>query len=281
LWLAPSRLHGEIELTDAVAEPACFVADDGTALPHALLNLRAAEGTPSRPRWERTDAQGCLALTADPGRYQVTLYPLGKDRLERELLRVDPADMPPVLGACDGCEAVYDGRPAHIGSSTRLAAVDEPGERLRLQGRVLGADGEPAVGVQLYAYQTDHAGSYPSLDGVGAAASRHGRLRGWTVSDAQGHYRFDTVRPGSYPGSTVPQHIHMHVIEPGRCTYYLDDVRFADDPHMPGEPAHRAPRGGNGLSRPEQSADGDWRVQRDIHLGLNVADYADCGSGQT
>lgn len=281
LWLAPSRLHGRVELSDAMAESICFLGDDGSALAHALLNVRGVDVPRSRPHWERTDAEGCLALAADPGRYRLSLYPLGQDRLWREVLRVDPADTPPVLGRCDGCEAVYDGRPAYITAQAQLTGKDEPGERLRLQGRVLGADGEPAAGIQVYAYQTDHAGSYPPLGGVGAAARRHGRLRGWAVSDAQGLYRFDTVRPGSYPGSTVPQHIHMHVIEPGRCTYYLDDVLFADDPHMAGKSERKSPRGGNGLTQPERNAEGSWQVHRDIHLGRNVADYADCGSGQS
>lgn len=277
LWLAPSRLQASVQLNEVPAAPACFVADDGAALSLALLSLRSAGDSPSRPHWERTDARGCLSFSATPGRYRVTLYPLGQARLERELVRIDADDMPPVLGRCDGCEAVYDGRPLHLSAQAQIADHEEPGERLRLQGQVYGADGKPASGVQIYAYQTDHAGSYPPQDGVGAAARRHGRLRGWAVSDQHGHYRFDTIRPGSYPGSTVPQHIHMHVIEPGRCTYYLDDLLFADDPHMAGKPEPRTPRGGNGLTRPERGLDGAWQVQRDIHLGRNVADYADCG----
>ena len=279
LWLAPSRLNEALQLADAVPEPACFQGDDGAALAQALLIVNEAASAPPRPHWARTNSQGCVALAADPGRYRVTLYPLGEARMTRELLRVDPTDQPPVLGACQGCEAVYDGRPLHIASRTALAAGDEPGERLHLRGRVLGTHGKPVAGVQVYAYQTDHAGHYPPLDGAGPAAQRHGRLRGWAISDTQGRYHFDSIRPGHYPGRRVPQHIHLHVIEPGRCTYFLDNVVFADDPYLADEPPSEQPRGGSGLTRPERSADGSWEVQRDIHLGRHVSDYDECGSG--
>jgi protocatechuate 3,4-dioxygenase beta subunit len=152
---------------------------------------------------------------------------------------------------------------------------------MQLYGQVFAADGQPAAGIQIYAYQTDHAGIYPPLDGVGPAARRQGRLRAWVVSDSAGRYRFDTVRPGGYPDSAILQHIHLHVIEAGRCTYYLDDVEFADDPRRTDHAERASPRGGSGLTHPERGADGAWKVRRDIHLGRNVVDYGQCGGSQS
>ncbi len=62
----------------------------------------------------------------------------------------------------------------------------------------------------------------------------------------------------------------MHIIEPGRCTYWIDDVVFTDDPRLPEtERNRRSPRGGSGVVTPTK-VEGVWQVKRDITLGLNV-----------
>ena len=185
-----------------------------------------------------------------------------------------------IVGApCEGCEAVFQAQPAEIGAVTRITPADEPGEKLTLQGIVRGADGKPAPGIDVYAYQTNAAGLYPADEQMrGQAAHRHGKLRGFARTDAAGRYRFDTVRPGGYPGTDIPQHIHMHVIEPGRCTYYIDDVLFEDDTRL--TPARRRAmsegRGGPGVIKPQREG-AEWRATRDIELGKGIRDYTACG----
>lgn len=182
----------------------------------------------------------------------------------------------PIVGLpCEGCEAVFDGRPDVIADRSRIAPPDEPGEPLTLTGRVVDAAGRPAAGVIVYAYHTDRTGIYPPPSTpAGESATRHGRLRAWAKTGASGEYRFDTIRPGSYPGRDVPEHIHMHVIEPGRATYYIDDVMFHDDPKLtPQQIRHLSNgRGGVGIVTPDRR-DGQWVVRRDIVLGLNVPGY--------
>ncbi len=187
---------------------------------------------------------------------------------------------PIVGGPCEGCEAVFEGLPDSIPARARLAPPGEPGERMLLSGRVLDSRGRPRAGVIVYAYHTDHNGRYPAPDVAhGAASRRHGRLRGWAKSAADGSYSFDTIRPVGYPGTTIPQHVHMHVIEPGCSTYYIDDVVFRDDPRLTERElrAMSRNRGGGGIARPER-VDGVWRVRRDIRLGLNVPGYRPCDS---
>lgn len=187
-----------------------------------------------------------------------------------------------VGGPCEGCEAVFQGRPATLASRASLVAAGEPGEKLVLQGVVRDAAGKTAAGIIVYAYQTNAAGLYPAPPNDragGAAARRHGMLRGFAVSDKDGTYRFDTVRPASYPNSDLPQHIHVHIVEPGRCTYYIDDVLFEDDPKL--TPQKRRSevhgRGGNGVVQPQRTADNGWQAKRDIVLGRGIVDYASCG----
>ncbi len=146
-----------------------------------------------------------------------------------------------------------------------------------ITGVVKDLRGEPVPDIIVYAYQTNEKGIYPPLADFprNSAAGRHGRLRGWTKTDAQGRYQFFTIRPGAYPGTDIPQHVHFHVLEPGRCTYYIDDLLFDDDPHL--TPKQRRQlltgRGGNGLALPSRDAAGVWQVTRDIVLGARVNGY--------
>lgn len=184
-----------------------------------------------------------------------------------------------VGGPCEGCEAVFQGRPPTLTSRTSLIAAGEPGEKMVVQGIVRDAAGMPVPGIIVYAYQTNAAGVYPPNDRAGgAAARRHGTLRGFVVTDKDGSYRFDTIRPASYPNTDIPQHIHMHIVEPGRCTYYIDDVLFEDDAKL--TPQKRKievhGRGGNGVVQPQRDADKTWQATRDIVLGRGIADYANC-----
>lgn len=180
---------------------------------------------------------------------------------------------------CEGCDAVFVDQPAQIPSLARIAPADEPGQPLQLRGQVLDLAGKPAASIIVYAYHTDAAGDYAPLAATrGTPAQPHGRLRSWARTDAQGRYGFDSIRPGGYPGRKDPQHIHLHVIEPGLRTYYIDDVVFEDDPRMT-DPAtrtkllHAANRGGSGVTRPQRDAAGVWQVQRDIRLGMNIPGY--------
>ncbi|HET9235572.1 MAG TPA: hypothetical protein VFP10_15730, partial [Candidatus Eisenbacteria bacterium] len=174
----------------------------------------------------------------------------------------------PILGGpCENCELVFVGMPKDIQSAARIAPKDEKGDPLVLEGTVQRVSGDPVPGIIVYAYHTDAGGIYPR------STTRHGRLRAWARSDKDGHYHFDTIRPGSYPSGDNPQHIHMHVIEPGRGTYWIDDVVFDDDPLLTSRhPRHN--RGGSGETHPERDEAGVWHVRRNIVLGAEVSGYS-------
>ena len=112
-------------------------------------------------------------------------------------------------------------------SNVRIAALSEPGERLVLTGTMLRADGRtPAANVVLLAYHTDVKGIYPKRLTSGGRGALQGRLR----TDAQGRYRIETIRPGGYPDSEAPAHIHLVVQPEGKKEFYVDEVIFDDDP---------------------------------------------------
>ena len=174
---------------------------------------------------------------------------------------------PVIGGPCEGCDWVFDGLPAKPVSAARIAPADQSGRPLVIEGVVTALGGAVAPGTIVYAYHTDDLGLYPR------AGNRHGTLRGWARTDAQGRYRFDTIRPRAYPSGDIPEHVHMHVIEPARGTYWIDDIRFTDDPLISERNRHAAGRrGGFGLGTPEQR-DGAWHIRRDIVLGRNIPGY--------
>ena len=98
--------------------------------------------------------------------------------------------------------------PLNAPSTGQVAPPNEPGEKILVRGVVVGADGRPIPGASLYVYQTDREGYY----GIKPASdNRNPRLKLFLRSAADGSWSFETIRPGSYPGSRVPGHIHFEV----------------------------------------------------------------------
>ena len=172
------------------------------------------------------------------------------------------------LYACEGCEAVHEHSFDDLSWTATIPPEGESGERLLLEGAVYWPDGTtPAAGVVLYAYHTNAEGRYPTRGDETGWAQRHGNLRGWVLTDARGRYRFETIRPGTYPGGNGPAHVHLIVKEPGRPPYYIDEVVFADDLAVTRRYRQRAEdRGGSGIVALTRAEDGTWRGTRDVIL---------------
>ena len=187
----------------------------------------------------------------------------------------------PVVGLpCENCDGIFVGMPARLGWDARITQKGLTGEPLIVEGTVRDKNDKPAPGVVVYAYQTNADGVYPPDDRTkGTAAEHHGALRGWAKTDSKGRYRFTTIRPGAYPGREDPQHIHMHILEPGRCTYWIDGVLFDDDPRLtsPERLKMMSSRGGRCIGKPGKDASGRWHVHRDIQLGSGIPGYEQCG----
>ena len=183
------------------------------------------------------------------------------DQLKRQL----------VGGPCEGCEAVFEG--VATSDTDTLPEFNSGAPQLLLEGTVLDTHGEPAENVVVYAYHTNQEGIYPKRDSDSGWGQRHGYLRGWIKTTADGRYAFYTTRPAGYPNSQAAQHIHILVLEPDGKYYYIDPVQFTDDDRLTDSMARKmGNRGGNGVLTPAKR-NGMWVVTRDIILGKNIADY--------
>ena len=121
--------------------------------------------------------------------------------------------------------------PRDAASSAAMTPAGEPGSALHVSGVVVTAQGAPIAGASIYAYQTDAEGYY----GVKPASdSRNPRLRVLIRTDAQGRWSFTTIRPGSYPNSRAPGHIHFEVTAAGYAAKMFEIV-FEGDPFVTAE----------------------------------------------
>jgi protocatechuate 3,4-dioxygenase beta subunit len=179
-----------------------------------------------------------------------------------------------VGGGCDGCELMFEGMPKELSWRTTVAGEKEAGTPLVVRGVVYQGDGKtPAPGVILYVYQADSEGRYSPAAGQ-VQGRRHGRLRGWMKTGADGRYELRTIRPAPYPGQAIPAHIHPVIKEPDKNEYYLDEFVFDDDPLLTKEKrAGLEGRGGSGVMKVAKDRKGVATGRRDIVLGRNIPNY--------
>ena len=156
--------------------------------------------------------------------------------------------------------------PANAAARVAIPSEAEPGTRLTVSGRVLGGDDRPLSGASIYVYQTDARGEYIP-GGTGAGGSDRPRLFGYLRSDGRGGYSFSTIRPGSYPNSRNPGHIHFEVVAEGHQPRIYEIV-FEGDPLIPEafRAQARSPYGGVAIVTTRAGTNGALEVSHDIRL---------------
>ncbi len=149
---------------------------------------------------------------------------------------------------------------AAAGSTLDLVPEGEPGEPMVLEGLVADAGGKPLAGVEVEAVQTGADGYYKRGPGGLELGSRLARLKGRVTTGPDGRFRLETIRPGAYPGRSVPAHIHFRVGARGFDRAELT-LYFEGDPHLPAGSTDRAFGDARTYVRPvEKDAAGIWQV---------------------
>ncbi len=180
---------------------------------------------------------------ADAGTQPAYLFPPYASTIKRspsQPLVLLPTSLSEVTGPMFGTDRI---RPDDF-DLTRQHAGDPIGERIVVSGRVLDANAKPVAHTLVEIWQANSAGRYPHRD------DHHNAPRdpnftgcGRTLTDADGRYRFISIRPGEYPwrnhyNAWRPAHIHFSLFGPAFATRLVTQMYFPGDPLLEYDPMY-------------------------------------------
>jgi len=125
---------------------------------------------------------------------------------------------------------------------TRQFGGDPLGERIIVTGRVTDTAGRPVRNTLIEIWQANAAGRYAhQVDQHPAPLDPNFAGAGRCLTDADGHYRFVTVKPGAYPwgnheNAWRPAHIHLSVFGHSFVSRLVTQMYFPGDPLFPFDP---------------------------------------------
>lgn len=131
--------------------------------------------------------------------------------------------------------------PYHVGGAPFRGKVTpplEPGELLVIRGRVWSfITKTPLASAVLDVWQADHQGKYDFQHAGGKPVRAQFRNRIRLVTDEEGHYEYETIKPASYrAGEQVrPAHIH-YLLQAKGHKQLITQLYFKGDPHLKADP---------------------------------------------
>lgn len=125
---------------------------------------------------------------------------------------------------------------------TRHHAGVPIGERIVVSGRVLDEDGRPVPHTLVEIWQANAAGRYVHVaDRHDAPLDPNFTGAGRAVTDAEGRYRFVTIKPGAYPwrnhhNAWRPAHVHFSLLGASFLSRLVTQMYFPGDPLLALDP---------------------------------------------
>jgi protocatechuate 3,4-dioxygenase beta subunit len=119
---------------------------------------------------------------------------------------------------------------------TRWDGGEAVGQRIVVHGRVTDSDGRAVPNTLIEIWQANAGGRYRHVvDQWPSPLDPHFAGMGRVVTDAGGHYRFTTIRPGAYPwrnhhNAWRPAHIHFSLFGVALTQRLVTQMYFPDDP---------------------------------------------------
>jgi len=116
------------------------------------------------------------------------------------------------------------------------------GERIIVFGRLLDENAKPIVNALIEVWQANAAGRYRHVvDDHSAPLDPNFSGGGRVLTDAQGNYRFLTIKPGAYPwrnhhNAWRPAHLHLSIFGIGLAQRLVTQMYFPGDPLIPYDP---------------------------------------------
>jgi protocatechuate 3,4-dioxygenase beta subunit len=162
---------------------------------------------------------------------------------DRPLVTI-PEAAHPVAGPVFGEDAL-DPSDADL---TSQHAGEPLGERIVVSGRLLDEDGRPIPGALIEIWQANAAGRYRhDVDDHPAPLDPNFSGAGRVLTDAEGNYRFVTIKPGAYPwrnhqNAWRPAHVHFSIFGRAFAQRLVTQMYFPGDPLFPFDPIMNAVR---------------------------------------
>jgi protocatechuate 3,4-dioxygenase beta subunit len=162
---------------------------------------------------------------------------------DRPLVTI-PEAAHPVAGPVFGEDAL-DPSDADL---TSQYAGEPLGERIVVSGRLLDEDGRPIPGALIEIWQANAAGRYRhDVDDHPAPLDPNFSGAGRVLTDAEGNYRFVTIKPGAYPwrnhqNAWRPAHVHFSIFGRAFAQRLVTQMYFPGDPLFPFDPIMNAVR---------------------------------------
>ncbi|MGL4975560.1 MAG: protocatechuate 3,4-dioxygenase subunit beta [Bosea sp. (in: a-proteobacteria)] len=144
--------------------------------------------------------------------------------------------IPHTLSETTGPVYGHDSVGEHDGDLTLQHAAAPQGERIIVSGRVVDEDGRPVPHTLIEIWQANAAGRYiHTRDDHPAPLDSNFTGAGRAVTDADGNYRFVTIKPGAYPwrnhhNAWRPAHIHFSLFGPSFTSRIITQMYFPGDP---------------------------------------------------
>jgi protocatechuate 3,4-dioxygenase beta subunit len=118
------------------------------------------------------------------------------------------------------------------------------GERIAVSGQLLDEGGRPVRGALVEIWQANAAGRYMhKWDQHDAPLDPNFSGCGRTLTDAEGRYRFLSIKPGAYPwgnhgNAWRPAHIHFSIFGDGLLSRLVTQMYFPGDPLLALDPIY-------------------------------------------
>jgi protocatechuate 3,4-dioxygenase, beta subunit len=134
-----------------------------------------------------------------------------------------------------------------VESDLTVQHAGEPlGERMVVTGRLLDGEGRPVANQLIELWQANAAGRYiHQRDQHPAPLDNNFTGAGRVITNANGEYRFTTIKPGAYPwrnhdNAWRPAHIHFSIFGHAFTQRIVTQMYFPGDPLFPLDPIYNS-----------------------------------------
>lgn len=171
------------------------------------------------------------SLAANPPSLSPEYKSTGKRSPSRPLVTLAPT-----LSELTGPVFGHDHTRSEDADLTKQHDGEPQGERIIVTGRLLGEDGKPIPNSLIEIWQCNAAGRYiHPVDQHPAPLDPNFTGAGRAVTDAEGRYRFVTIKPGAYPwrnhhNAWRPAHIHFSLFGHSFLSRLITQMYFPGDP---------------------------------------------------